>query len=215
MSERLESVYRQMGIARVIPILTLESSDSVVPTVTVLHANGLPIVEITFRSEYVTTAIHIIREQIPELLIGAGTVLSVEQVKSVHQAGGQFIVSPGFNPAVVEASLQLDLPIIPGINNPTGIEQAMSFGLGVVKFFPAEASGGVSFLKAMLGPYPTVKFLPTGGISSENLTSYLALPNVLACAGSWITASSLVRAARFDEIAQLATQAIQLARRGG
>ena len=121
---------------------------------------------------------------------------------------------PGFNPAVVEACLELGLPILPGINNPTGVEQAMGFGLDSVKFFPAEASGGVPFLKALSGPYPSMRFLPTGGIAPDNLGDYLALPNVLACGGSWIVSPPLVRASRFDEITRLAEEAVALAARG-
>ena len=147
------------------------------------------------------------------MLVGAGTVLNIEQVEAAYRAGSQFVVTPGFNPAVVRACVELDLPILPGINNPTGVEQAMGFGLEAVKFFPAEASGGVSFLRALSGPYPSIQFLPTGGIGPDNLGNYLSLPNVLACGGTWIVSPALVRASRFDEIARLADEAVaQVAR---
>ena len=210
MTENTKNVCARIGTARVLPILTLERSESAFPLATALLAGGLPVAEITFRSDSAADSIRIVRERIPEMLIGAGTVLSVNQVELAQRAGSQFILTPGLNPAVVEASLELGMPVFPGVNNPTDIELAMGFGLETVKFFPAEASGGVPFLKALAGPYPAMRFLPTGGISPENLADYLALDNVLACGGSWIADSALIQASRYDDIARIAAEAAAL-----
>ncbi len=213
MTDNPSNVLTRLGEARVLPVVELETSDAAAPLAKALMAGGLPVAEITFRSEAAAASIGIVRERFPEMLVGAGTVLDTEQVELAREAGSQFVVTPGFNPAVVEACVETGMPILPGINNPTGVEQAMGFGLEAVKFFPAEASGGVSFLKALSGPYRSIRFVPTGGIGPDNLGSYLALPNVLACGGSWIVSPALVRASRFDEIARLADEAVALAAR--
>lgn len=213
MTDNASHVLTRLGAARVLPVVELDTCEAALPLGKALMAGGLPVAEITFRSEAAADSIGILRERIPEMLVGAGTVLDIEQVESAYRAGSQFVVTPGFNPAVVEACIETGLPVVPGINNPTGVEQAMGFGLDAVKFFPAEASGGVPFLKALSGPYPSVRFLPTGGIAPDNLGNYLALPNVLACGGSWIVSPALVRASRFDEITRLAGEAVALAAR--
>ena len=213
MTDAASNVLARLGEARVLPVVELDGSEAALPLARALLAGGLPVAEITFRSAAAAESIRILRERVPEMLVGAGTVLGIEQVDLAVRAGSQFAVTPGFNPAVVEACLERGLPILPGINNPTGVEQAMGFGLGAVKFFPAEASGGVPFLKALSGPYPSIRFLPTGGIGPTNLGNYLALPNVLACGGSWLVSPALVRASRFDEITRLAGEAVALAAR--
>ena len=213
MTDTTRNVLARLGEARVLPVVELDGIEAALPLARALSAGGLPVAEITFRSEAAAEAIGILRQRIPEMLVGAGTVLGIEQVELAYRAGSQFVVTPGFNPAVVEACIETGLPVLPGINNPTGVEQAMGFGLEAVKFFPAEASGGVSFLKALSGPYPSMRFLPTGGIAANNLGNYLAVPNVLACGGSWLVSPALVRASRFDEIARLADEAVALAAR--
>ena len=144
------------------------------------------------------------------ILIGAGTVSSKNQVQIALQADAQFIVTPGFNPLVVEASLAAGVPIFPGINNPTGVEQTLNYGLSVAKFFPAEASGGLPFLRALLGSYPSTRFIPSGGITANNLRSYLALPNVIACSGSWVTDPALIREKNFKEIERRISELVVL-----
>ena len=213
MTDNESNVLTRLGKAKVLPVVELDKREVASPLARALLAGGLPVAEITFRSEAAADSIRILRERFPEMLVGAGTVLDIEQVALADRAGSQFVVTPGFNPAVVEACLETGLPVLPGINNPTGVEQAMGFGLEAVKFFPAEASGGVSFLKALSGPYPSIRFLPTGGIGPKNLGDYLALPNVLACGGSWIVSTALLRASRFDEITRLADEAVALAAR--
>lgn len=213
MADNVSNVLARLGEARILPVVELDSSEAALPLGKALMAGGLPVAEITFRSAPAAESIGILRERIPEMLVGAGTVLDIDQVEQAHRAGSRFVVTPGFNPAVVEACIELGLPVLPGINNPTGVERAMGFGLDAVKFFPAEASGGVPFLKALYGPYPSIRFVPTGGIGPDNLGDYLALPNVLACGGSWIVSPALVRASGFDEIARLAGEAVALATR--
>ena len=213
MTGNTHNVFTRLSATRVMPILELDCSEVALPLARALLAGGLPVAEIAFRSEAAADSVRILRDQTPHMLVGAGTILNVQQVEIAHRAGSQFIVTPGFNPSVVEASLEIGLPILPGINNPTGVEQAMGFDLEAVKFFPAEASGGVSFLKALSGPYPSMRFLPTGGISSNNLGDYLAQPNVLACGGTWIAHPAIVRTSRFEEITRLAEEAIALGAR--
>lgn len=213
MTDHVRNVLARLGEAGVVPVVELDGCEVALPLAKALMAGGLPVAEITFRSEAAAASIQILREELPEMLVGAGTVLNVDQVEMAHRAGSQFVVTPGFNPAVVEACIKLEVPVLPGINNPTGVEQAMGFGLEAVKFFPAEASGGVSFLKALSGPYPSIRFLPTGGIGPNNLRDYLALPNVLACGGSWVVRPALIRTSRFDEITRLADEAVALVAR--
>ena len=211
MSNGTSEAVARIGASRVLPIATLDTPDQAAPLARALLAGGLTVVEITFRSEATADSVRIIRERYPDMLVGAGTVLDVEQVGIAHRAGSRFLLTPGFNPAVVEAALEAGLPIFPGINNPTGVEQAMGFGLETVKFFPAEAGGGVPFIKALSGPYADMQYIPTGGIGPGNLAAYLALPSVLACGGSWIADPALTRAGRFDEVARLAAEAVALA----
>lgn len=213
MTDNARNVLARLGEAGVVPVVELDGREVALPLSKALMAGGLPVAEITFRSEAAADSIQILREELPQMLVGAGTILNVDQVEMAHRAGSQFVVTPGFNPAVVEACIELDVPILPGINNPTGVEQAMGFGLEAVKFFPAEASGGVLFLKALSGPYPSIRFLPTGGITLNNLRAYLALPNVLACGGSWVVRPALIRTSRFDEITRLADEAVALVAR--
>lgn len=211
MSSGTSETVARIGASRVLPIATLDTPDQAAPLAGALLAGGLTVVEITFRSEATADSVRIIRERYPDMLVGVGTLLDVEQVGIAHRAGSQFILTPGFNPAVVGAALEAGLPIFPGINNPTGVEQAMGFGLDTVKFFPAEAGGGVPFIRALAGPYADMQFVPTGGIGPGNLAAYLALPSVLACGGSWIADPRLTRAGRFDEVARLAAEAVALA----
>jgi 2-dehydro-3-deoxyphosphogluconate aldolase/(4S)-4-hydroxy-2-oxoglutarate aldolase len=174
---------------KIIPVVSIQDADFAVSLGETLLSAGLPIIEITFRTAAAEQSIKNIVKELPDLFIGAGTVLTIEQVKKAVNAGVQFIVSPGFNPKVVEYCIDNSIIIIPGVNGPTFTEWGIERGLKVLKFFPAEASGGPSFLKALSGPYPSelVKFIPTGGINEENMLEYLKLDNVLAVAGSFLT----------------------------
>lgn len=207
-----DTVETQIGEAKLVPVVVLDNADDATPLSQALIAGGLPVAEVTFRTAAAEASIARMASDTPQMLVGAGTVTQPEQVVRAHDAGAKFVVTPGFNPAVVEQAQKLGLPIVPGANNPTAIELAMSFGLDLLKYFPAEPSGGVPFLKALAGPYGNVRFVPTGGISAKNVASYLALPNVLACGGSWMVDPKLIKAGQFDQITQLTQTAMDTVR---
>lgn len=196
---------------KIIPVITIERAQDIVPLGKTLVKNGLPVAEITFRTPAATDAIKLLKEAMPnKILIGAGTIINREQIRQAEAVGADFIVSPGLNPDTVKACHELDIPIIPGINNPTQIEQAIQLGINLVKFFPAEPSGGLSMLKALLAPYPQLEIMPTGGISPENIRQYLALPQVVACGGSWMVDNKLIKAKDWVTIGQLTREAVKL-----
>lgn len=207
-----EDVLDRIHAARLLPVVVVDETSDAVPLAKALVAGGLPVAEVTFRTDAAAEAIRRIVAEVPEALVGAGTVLTVDQVRAAKAAGATFLVTPGFNPAVVAAADDEGLPIVPGVNNPTGVEQAMAAGLSAVKFFPAEPTGGVPFLKALMGPYRAMRFVPTGGIGPKNLADYLALPAVLACGGSWMVEPSLVRAGRFEDVQRITAEAVALAK---
>ncbi|MEE4194138.1 MAG: bifunctional 4-hydroxy-2-oxoglutarate aldolase/2-dehydro-3-deoxy-phosphogluconate aldolase, partial [Anaerolineae bacterium] len=175
-----------------------------------LLKGGLPCAEITFRTSAAAEAIKAITDHFPDMLVGAGTVLNKQQAKAAIAAGAKFIVSPGLDKKVVQYCQKHTIPVMPGIFTATELQKALKLGIDVVKFFPAEASGGVKTLKALSGPFPQVKFMPTGGISAANLPDYLALPQVVACGGSWLVKKSMIAAGEFDTIEQLAREALAL-----
>ncbi|NOY58413.1 MAG: bifunctional 4-hydroxy-2-oxoglutarate aldolase/2-dehydro-3-deoxy-phosphogluconate aldolase [Calditrichaeota bacterium] len=195
----------------IVPVVTIHDAKNASRLANALLAGGLPCAEITFRTEAAVDAIKEIAKQ-EEMLVGAGTVLTINQVKAAVDAGAQFIVSPGFNPKIVGYCKKNEIPITPGICNPTDIEMALDFELDVVKFFPAEAFGGLKTLKAISAPYGMMKFIPTGGINTGNLPDYLQFPSVLACGGSWMVKSHLISAGRFDEIEKLTREAVNIAK---
>jgi len=199
--------FKNFGI---IPVIEIDDSKDALPLAQALIAGGLPIAEITFRTEAAQKAILSIAENMPQMVVGAGTVLNIEQAKQAIAARARFIVSPGFTPMVVRWCLEQGIPVFPGVATPSEIIQAIDYGLEVVKFFPAEALGGIKFLKALSGPFKQVRFIPTGGINAENLPGYLDLPEVLACGGSWITPKKLIRSGHFAEITQLCIAATNL-----
>jgi 2-dehydro-3-deoxyphosphogluconate aldolase/(4S)-4-hydroxy-2-oxoglutarate aldolase len=191
---------RALGEYGVVPVIVLSDPSQAEPLGEALLAAGLPVAEITFRSDAALEGIRIMAQQYSQLLVGAGTVLNAEQAKAATEAGAKFIVTPGFNPAVVDFCIDNMMPVYPGISGTAEIEAAISRGLDVVKFFPAEALGGVKMLKALSGPYRNMKFMPTGGISPANLHDYLALPQVVACGGSWLIPKSALAAGNYGEI---------------
>ncbi|WP_346657274.1 bifunctional 4-hydroxy-2-oxoglutarate aldolase/2-dehydro-3-deoxy-phosphogluconate aldolase [Rhizobium herbae] len=207
-------IQKRIAAARLLPVVVLERAEDAVPLAHALLKGGLAVAEVTFRTAAAAEAISRIRKDAPDMLVGAGTVLTREQLADAGAAGAQFVVTPGFNPLIVEAAQAAGLPIVPGVNNPTGVEQAMSYGLETVKFFPAEPSGGIPFIKALTGPYPGMRFVPTGGIGPGNLASYLAVPAVLACGGSWMVDAKLIRDGNFEEVSRLTAEAVALARKG-
>jgi len=206
----MPNLNEQLQALKVIPVIAIDNAQDIIPLGKVLAENGLPAAEITFRSEAAVEAIRLLREAQPDMLIGAGTVLNKQQAMAAKEAGATFIVSPGFNPNTVKACQDIGIDIVPGINNPSTIEAALEMGLTTLKFFPAEASGGVNMVKALLAPYTNVNLMPTGGINPANIKDYLAVPRVLACGGTWMVDKKLIEAGQWDELAKLTREAVAL-----
>lgn len=204
MNEILQKI-QKIGI---VPVVKLDDAKDAKPLAKALCDGGLPCAEVTFRTACAAEAIKIMTDEFPEMLVGAGTVLTTEQVDAAVSAGAKFIVSPGLNPKIVKYCVDKGIPVTPGTTNPSDIEQAIELGLEVVKFFPAEAAGGLKMIKAMAAPYVNMKFMPTGGINAANLCEYLDFPKIIACGGSWMVSDALVKAGRFDEITALTKEAI-------
>jgi len=196
---------------RVIPVVEISRVDDAVPLARALVDAGLPCAEITFRTASAAQAIEAIATSVPDIRVGAGTVVTVAQAEAALAAGASFIVAPGFDPAVVDFALEHDVPIMPGVCTPTEVGMALGRGLSVLKLFPAEAAGGVAYLKALAAPFGGVRFVPTGGIGPDNLAAYLAVKQVIACGGSWMVKKALIAAGEFDTIRTLATQAREIA----
>lgn len=196
----------------VVPVVEIQDPADASALGKALQAGGLPCAEITFRTAFAAEAIRRMRDACPDLLIGAGTVLTREQVDAALDAGAAFLVAPGFNPRVLEHALDRGVPMLPGVSTPSEIEVATDAGASMLKFFPAEVAGGVAFLKAVAPVYQAVRFVPTGGIGPDNLASYLALPNVAACGGSWMVKKDLIAAGRFDLIELAVRRAVELVR---
>lgn len=203
-------VMKKLQELRLIPVVTIENSENAIPLGQALIEAGLPIIEITFRTLAAEQSISVLSKNMSNIFVGAGTVLTIEQIKKAVNAGAQFIVTPGFNPKIIDYCLSNKIPIIPGVNTPTMVEWALDRGLKVVKFFPANLSGGTKMLESLAGPYPEMKFVPTGGINNESLVDYLKLSNVLACGGSWIVKKDLISTGQFGEIKKLTKTAISL-----
>ncbi|MEZ4768933.1 MAG: bifunctional 4-hydroxy-2-oxoglutarate aldolase/2-dehydro-3-deoxy-phosphogluconate aldolase [Caldilineales bacterium] len=206
----MNNVFTRIAELKLVPVVKIEQAKDALALGEALLAGGLPLAEVTFRTEAAEGSIRILSARLPEMLVGAGTVLAVEHVKRAVDAGAQFIVAPGFNPKVVDYCLSNGILIVPGVNSPTDVEMGLDRGLNVLKFFPAEASGGLGMLKALSGPYSGVKYMPTGGIAPDNLLEYLAFDRVLACGGTWMVETDLISAGRFDEITQRTCEAVKL-----
>lgn len=196
----------------VVPVVVLNDADDAVPLADALIKGGLPCAEVTFRTDAAEESIRRICESFPDMLVGAGTVLTTEQVERAHKAGAKFIVSPGFDPEIIDYCISIGLPVLPGCITPSEIAQAVKRGLKVVKFFPAEQSGGVAMIKAMAAPYSMVKFMPTGGISTKNLADYLSCDKILCCGGSWMVKEDLIKSGSFDKITDMTREATALAK---
>jgi 2-dehydro-3-deoxyphosphogluconate aldolase/(4S)-4-hydroxy-2-oxoglutarate aldolase len=206
----MKDIIEKIGTFRIVPVVAIHSADNATLLADALIQGGLECAEITFRTDAAAKSIQNIAKR-DDILVGAGTVLKIDQVKQAMDAGAQFIVSPGFNPKIVEFCLKKNILVTPGTSNPTDIEMALEFGLDVVKFFPAEAFGGLKTLKAISAPYNMVKYIPTGGINADNLANYLEFPKVLACGGSWMVKSNLIQNKQFDEISRLTREAVNIA----
>lgn len=208
----LQELTAIIGAARFLPVVTIRDWNDAVPLGRALLAGGLPLVQVTFRTEVAQRAIQRLRAELPQLLVAGGSVLDVVTVEKAVDAGAALVVTPGFNPAVVDYCCERGIPIIPGANAPTEVELARSRGLSLVGFFPAEASGGIPLLRAMAGPYVGMRYMPSGGITLANLTTYLAVPEVAACAGSWLATADAIADHRFDEIEASARATVELVR---
>ncbi|MFX1496932.1 MAG: bifunctional 4-hydroxy-2-oxoglutarate aldolase/2-dehydro-3-deoxy-phosphogluconate aldolase [Promethearchaeota archaeon] len=203
-------LFEKINEFKIIPVAVIQNLNDAIPLGKALIEVNLPIIEVTFRTEIAAEAIKKLTITYPNLLVGAGTILKVEQVKQAINAGALFIVTPGFNPKVVDYCIENKISIIPGVNTPTMVEWALDRGVVVVKFFPADLSGGPKMLKSLAGPYPEMKFVPTGGINNNNIKDYLQLPNVIACGGSWIVKQDLISEGKFDEIMKLTQKTLSL-----
>lgn len=206
MDNQVSKLLEELGV---FPIVVIHRIEDVDPLAEALLKANLPCIEVTFRTEVAEAALRRLAKGYPELLLGAGTILREDQAKAAADAGAKFLLSPGFNPKTVEFCLDGRIPIFPGVCTPSEMELALSHGLTDLKFFPAEAMGGIKYLKAVTGPLPMIRFIPTGGLNPQNLKDYLEFNRTLACAGSWIAPHKLVSEKRFGIITQNATEALQ------
>ncbi|SEQ41846.1 MULTISPECIES: bifunctional 4-hydroxy-2-oxoglutarate aldolase/2-dehydro-3-deoxy-phosphogluconate aldolase [Butyrivibrio] len=196
--------FQKIGI---IPVVVLDDAKDAEALGNALMEGGLPAAEVTFRTEAAEESIRIMAEKFPDMLVGAGTVLTTEQVDRAVAAGAKFIVSPGLNPKVVKYCIEKNIPVTPGTQTPTEMEQAIELGLDIVKFFPAEPAGGLKMIKAVSAPYTMLKFMPTGGINAENVKEYLAYDKILACGGSWMVKKDMIKNGEFDKIKEMVAEA--------
>ena len=203
----VEETIQKMGV---VPVVVLNDAKDAVPLARALCEGGLPCAEVTFRTDAAEESIRIMTTEFPEMLVGAGTVLTTGQVDRAVAAGAKFIVSPGFNPEIVDYCLAKKIPVFPGCITPSEVAQAVKRGLKIVKFFPAEQFGGVATIKALAAPYVGLKFMPTGGINVKNLKSYLSCDKIVACGGSWMVKGDLIKDGKFDEIKAMTEEAVKL-----
>ena len=208
MSIQQEEIVSQLAKHKLVPVIALEDAAHAEPLAQALVEGGLPVAEVTFRTAAAAESIRTMASR-GDLLVGAGTVLTPAQADEARAAGAKFAVAPGLNPKVVRHCLDVEMPIIPGVSTPTDIEMALDYGLSVVKFFPAEAFGGLKTLQAMSAPYGDVRFMPTGGISLANVNDYLAFPKVVACGGSWMVKPSLYADGNFRPVVTAVREAVK------
>lgn len=203
----VEETIQKMGV---VPVVVLNDAKDAAPLAKVLCEGGLPCAEVTFRTDAAEESIRIVTTEFPEMLVGAGTVLTTGQVDHAVAAGAKFIVSPGFDSEIVDYCLEKEIPVFPGCITPSEVAQAVKRGLKIVKFFPAEQFGGVAAIKALTAPYVGLKFMPTGGINAKNLENYLSCDKIVACGGSWMVKGDLIKAGKFDEIKAMTEEAVKL-----
>lgn len=204
------NIAEQFAALGVVPVVVLNDVKDAEPLADALVKGGLPCAEVTFRTDAAEESIRVMAQKYPDMLVGAGTVLTIEQVDRAVAAGAKFIVSPGFDPEIVDYCLEKEIPVYPGCVSPSEVAQAVKRGLKVVKFFPAEPAGGLPMIKAMAAPYVGLKFMPTGGINAKNLEDYLSCDKIICCGGSWMVKGDLVKAGEFDKIKELTAEAKKL-----
>ncbi len=205
----MNEVLSKINSLGIVPVVVINDTKDAVPLAKALCDGGLPCAEVTFRTDAAEESIKLMSDNFPNMLIGAGTVLTTEQVDRAVNAGAKFIVSPGLNPKIVKYCVDKNIPITPGVTSPSQIEQALELGLEVVKFFPAEQAGGLPMIKALAAPYTKMKFMPTGGVNAKNINEYLSYEKIIACGGSWMVSGDLVKAGEFNKITELTKEAIQ------
>lgn len=203
----IEERFEDFGV---VPVVVLDDVKDALPLAKALTEGGLPCAEVTFRTEAAEESIKVMAEAYPDMVVGAGTVLTIEQVDAAVKAGAKFIVSPGFDPEIVDYCLKKEIPIFPGCVTPSEVAQAVKRGLKVVKFFPAEPAGGVAMIKAMAAPYNQLRFMPTGGIGTQNLKDYLGFDKIICCGGSWMVKADLIKNGEFEKICKLTKEAKEL-----
>jgi len=201
-------IIKELSLIGIVPVIAIDDAKDASALAHTLCKGGLPCAEITFRTDAAEESIRIMANEYPDMIVGAGTVLTTEQADRAMNAGAKFLVSPGLNPDVVKYCTEKGYPIVPGCATPSDIERAISLGLDTVKFFPAEAAGGLPMIKAMSAPYGKIKFMPTGGIGEGNLNDYLSFNKIFACGGSWMVPKKLVSAGEFDKIEKLTRDAV-------
>ena len=206
----MNEVLEKLGQYGIVPVVVLNDSKDAAPLADALCDGGLACAEVTFRTEAAADSIRIMTEKHPEMLVGAGTVLTTKQVDEAVNAGARFIVSPGLNPTVVKYCIEKNIPITPGVATPSEMEQAIDLGLNLVKFFPAEPSGGLAMINAVAAPYTMLKFMPTGGINPNNVKDYLNSDKIFACGGSWMVKGNLINNGDFDKIKELTKEAVNI-----
>lgn len=206
----MDKILEELSGYGIVPVVVLNRAEDAKPLAEALCKGGLKCAEVTFRTEAAEESIKIMTEEFPDMLVGAGTVLTTEQVDRAVNAGAKFIVSPGFDPEVVDYCLSKGILIVPGCITPSEVSQGVKRGLEVLKFFPAQQAGGVAMIKAMAAPFTGVKFMPTGGINAANLSEYLSFGKVVACGGSWMVKADLIDAGNFDKITELTAEAVGL-----
>ena len=206
----MNEVLEKLGQYGIVPVVVLNDSKDAAPLADALCDGGLACAEVTFRTEAAADSIRIMTEKHPEMLVGAGTVLTTKQVDEAVEAGAKFIVSPGLNPTIVKYCIEKNIPITPGVATPSEMEQAIELGLNLVKFFPAEPSGGLAMINAVAAPYTMLKFMPTGGINPNNVKDYLNSDKIFACGGSWMVKGNLINNGDFDKIKELTKEAVNI-----
>ncbi len=207
-----DDILKEVELKKIVPVVKLDKAADAKPLAEALCTGGLPVAEITFRTEAAEESIRIIAKEFPDMLVGAGTVVNEEQAKRAVDAGAKFIVSPGFSSKVTEYALKNKLMIFPGICTPTELMMALEYDLPVMKFFPAKQYGGLDTINALAAPFPSVRFMPTGGINQSNILDFLASKKIIACGGSWMASDKLINSGDFKEIARLTAEAVELVR---
>lgn len=210
---KMEAAIKRFSEVGIIPVVVLNDAKDAEPLGQALMEGGLPAAEVTFRTDAAEESIRIMAEKFPDMLVGAGTVLTIDQAERAVAAGAKFIVSPGFDPEIVQFCLDRDIPVCPGVQTPSEVIQAYKFGLDHVKFFPAENSGGLAMIKAVGAAFPNMKFMPTGGISASNVTEYLENSKIFCCGGSWMVKGEMIKAGEFDKIKEKVAEAAAIVKK--